>query len=411
MYEFLMTDEQKKLEQEVQDFVKWVPRQLILDMDADRVRFPKEYLVEAAKRNLLGLRFPKEYGGRGLGWAEEVIAIGEIGTLNISLACLYSLVSIVGECIAEFGNEEQKEKYLRPTLSAALCTAEGLTEPRGGSDFFGATTTAERKGDYYILNGQKRFIVGAEGADYFMVYAKTDPAGPPRDSMSVFLVDRSEGVEVKHVYGLMGTRGGGTGRLLFKDVKVPVANRVGEENEGSKIFYRMMIPERLTSAAGCVGMSRELIKLLARYSTRRKAFGTPIKNFEAVSFKVAESLTMLDAMQSMIYTTAQAMDRGVSAAYGRRLVSETKKFATEQAWNIVNHVMQGMGGIAYTNVYPVERALRDTRLIMIWTGTNEIMNLIIQHEFYKELAAAKAKIRDIEMDAEEAMNDEEKIYE
>ncbi len=411
MYDFMMTDEQRSLEAEVRDFVSWVPRQLILDMDADRVRFPKEYLIEAARRNLLGLRFPKEYGGRGLGWAEEVIAIGEIGTLNISLACLYSLVSIVGECIAEFGNEEQKEKYLRPTLSATLCTAEGLTEPRGGSDFFGATTTAVRQGDYYILNGQKRFIVGAEGADYFMVYAKTDPAGSPRDSMSVFLVDRSEGVEVKHVYGLMGTRGGGTGRLLFKDVKVPVANRVGEENEGSKIFYRMMIPERLTSASGCVGMSRELIKLAARYSTRRKAFGTPIKNFEAVSFKIAESLTQLDAMQSMIYTTAQAMDRGVPAALGRRLVSETKKFATEAAWTIVNHVMQGMGGIAYTNVYPVERALRDTRLIMIWTGTNEIMNLIIQHEFYKELAAEKAQIRDVELDAEEALNDEEKIYE
>ncbi len=411
MYEFLMTDEQKKLEEEVRDFVRWVPRQLILDMDADRVRFPKEYLIEAASRNLLGLRFPKEYGGRGLGWAEEVIAIGEVGTLNISLACLYSLVSIVGECISEFGNEEQKHRYLKPTLSAALCTAEGLTEPRGGSDFFGATTTAERKGDYYILNGQKRFIVGAEGADYFMVYAKTDPAGPPRDSMSVFLVDRSEGVEVKHVYGLMGTRGGGTGRLLFKDVKVPVENRVGGENEGSKIFYRMMIPERLTSAAGCVGMARELIKLAARYSTRRKAFGTPIKDFEAVSFKIAESLTLLDAMQSMIYTTAQAMDRGVPAAYGRRLVSETKKFATESAWTIVNHVMQAMGGIAYTNVYPVERALRDIRLIMIWTGTNEIMNLIIQHEFYKELAADKAKIRDVELDAEEALNEEEKIYE
>ncbi len=411
MYDFLMTDEQKKLMEEVRDFVRWVPRQLILDMDADRVRFPKEYLVEAARRNLLGLRFPQEYGGRGLGWADEVIAIGEIGALNISLACLYSLVTIVGECIAEYGNDEQKEKYLRPTLSAALCTAEGLTEPRGGSDFFGATTTAERKGDYYILNGQKRFIVGAEGADYFMVYARTDPAKPPRDCMSVFLVDRSEGVEVKHVYGLMGTRGGGTGRLLFKDVKVPLANRVGEENEGSRIFYRMMIPERLTSAAGCIGMSRELIKLAARYSTRRKAFGTPIKNFEGVSFKIAESLTILDAMTSMIYTTAQAIDRGVPAAYGRRLVSETKKFATETAWNIVNQVMQVMGGIGYTNVYPVERALRDTRLIMIWTGTNEIMNLIIQHEFYKELAAEKAKTRDVEMDAEEALNEEEKIYE
>jgi len=171
-----------------------------------------------------------------------------------------------------------------------------------------------------------------------------------------------------------------------------------------------MIPERMTSAAGCIGGSRELIKLAARYSTRRKAFGTPIKNFEAVSFKIAESLTILDAMTSMIYTTAQAIDRGVPHAYARRLVSETKKFSTETAWTIINHVMQAMGGIAYTNVYPVERALRDARLIMIWTGTNEIMNLIIQHEFYKELEKPD-NVRDSELDAENAFAEDEKIYE
>ena len=410
MYEFLMDEEQLKLRDEIRDFVKWVPRQLILDMDADQVRYPKEYLIEAARRNILGLRFPPEYGGRGLGWEEEVIAIGEVGVLSVSLGCLYSLVSIVGEAINEFGTEEQKRKYLAPTLKAALCTAEGLTEPRGGSDFFGATTRAVRQGDHYILNGQKRFIVGAEGADYFFVYANTNPGGAPRDSISAFLVDRTEDVEVKHVYGLMGTRGGGTGRVLFKDVKVPVENLVGTENEGSKIFYRMMIPERMTSSAGCIGGSRELIKLAARYSTRRKAFGTPIRNFEAVSFKLAESLTILDAMTSMIYTTAQAIDRGVPAAYARRLVSETKKFSTETAWNIVNHVMQAMGGIGYTNVYPVERALRDCRLIMIWTGTNEIMNLIIQHEFYKELELP-SNVRDTEQDAENAFAEDEKIYE
>ena len=410
MHEFLMTQEQLKLRDEVRDFVRWVPRQLILDMDADRVRYPREYLVEAARRNLLGLRFPVEHGGRGLGWAEEVVAIGEIGVLPVSLACLYSLVSIVGEAINEFGTPQQKERYLAPTVRAALCTAEGLTEPRGGSDFFGATTRAERRGDHYVLNGQKRFIVGAEGADYFFVYANTNPGAAPRDSISAFLVDRTDGVEVKHVYGLMGTRGGGTGRVLFRDVKVPAENLVGRENEGGRIFYRMMIPERMTSAAGCIGGSRELIKLAARYSTRRKAFGTPIKNFEAVSFKIAESLTVLDAMTSMIYTTAQAIDGGVPAAYARRLVSETKKFSTETAWNIVNQVMQVMGGIGYTNVYPVERALRDTRLIMIWTGTNEIMNLIIQHEFFKELEKPD-NVRDAEQDAESAFAEDEKVYE
>ena len=265
----------------------------------------------------------------------------------------------------------------------------------------------------YVLNGQKRFIVGAEGSDYFMAYAKTDTEGPPRDSLSCFLVDRDDSIEVRHVYGLMGARGGGTGRVMFHDTRVPAENIVGAQGDGGKIFYRMMIPERLTSAAGSLGGARAAIEVAARYTTKRKAFGQQIKNFQAVSFKIAEAQTELDAARALVYATASAIDSGqVSAGRLRRMVSESKKFSTEMAWHVVNHAMQAMGGIAYTNVYPIERMLRDTRLIMIWTGTNEIMNLIIQHELYKELGAeVKAAGRDTEFDAPEAYNDEEKIYE
>ncbi|MBA7626344.1 Acyl-CoA dehydrogenase, short-chain specific [subsurface metagenome] len=132
-----MTEEQKRLRDEVQDFTKSVPRQLLIDMDSDKVRYPKEFLVEAGKRNLLGLRFPRKYGGRGLKWVDEMVALEEIGKLGVSLTCLYSLVSIVGEALNLFGTEAQKEKYLRPTVEGKLYCAEALTEPRGGSDFFG----------------------------------------------------------------------------------------------------------------------------------------------------------------------------------------------------------------------------------------------------------------------------------
>lgn len=412
MFDFLMSKEQKELQEEVRDFTRSIDRQYLLDMDAEKIQYPKEILVEAAARKLLGLRFGEEYGGRGLGWVEECIAIEEIATLGIPPACLYSLVSIVGECANQFGTKAQKEKYLGPTLEGKLFCSEALTEPRGGSDFFGATTTAKREGDNYVLHGQKRFIVGAEGADYFMAYAKTDPEAPPRDSLSCFLVDRDDDVEVKHVYGLMGARGGGTGRVLFRDNRVPVDNLVGKENEGGKIFYRMMVPERLTSAAGALGGARAALEIAMRYTTRRKAFGVHIKDFQAVSFKVSESITELDAARSLVYTTARAIDSGqVPAGRLRRMVSESKKFATEMSWHVINHCMQAMGGIAYTNVYPIERALRDCRLIMIWTGTNEIMNLIIQHELYKEMSDGKAAGRDTEFDAPEAYNEEEKIYE
>ncbi|MFN3414473.1 MAG: acyl-CoA dehydrogenase family protein, partial [Thermoanaerobaculum sp.] len=151
------TPQQQAVRKEMRDFVKSVPRQLLLDMDAEKVVFPREFLQEAGRHNLLGLRFPQAYGGRGLPWTAEMVALEEVGVLGTSLACLWSLVSIVGEAIAVFGTEEQKKRYLVPMLKGELAVAEGLTEPRGGSDFFGATTTARREGNTFILNGQKRF--------------------------------------------------------------------------------------------------------------------------------------------------------------------------------------------------------------------------------------------------------------
>jgi alkylation response protein AidB-like acyl-CoA dehydrogenase len=411
MFDFLLTAEQLQLREEIRAFVRAIDRQLILDMDADKVTYPADYVRSLAAKRLLGLRFPANYGGRGLGWAEEVVALEEVGVLGTSLACLYSLPSIVGEAIHRFGTPAQKEKYLAATLAGKLFAAEALTEPRGGSDFFGATTAARREGDGFILNGQKRFIVGAEGADYFLVYARTDPAAPPHEAISAFLVDRGPGVEVKHLYGLMGTRGGGVGRVLFRDTRVPAANLVGRENGAGEIFYQMMIPERMTSAAGALGMARAALEIAVDYSSKRKAFGRKIKDYQAVSFKIADSVTRLDAARSLVYTAAAAVDRGVSPALQRRLVSEAKKFTTETAWEVANHAMQVLGGIGYTSVYPLERMLRDIRLIMIWTGTNEIMDLIIQHEFYKEQLAATPRGRNIELDAVGADQTEEKVYE
>ncbi|NYE56749.1 acyl-CoA dehydrogenase family protein [Carboxydothermus ferrireducens] len=411
MHEHLWTETQKKLRDEVRDFVKWVPKELLVAMDEDRVQYPREFLVEAGKRNLLGLRFPKKYGGRGLGWQEEYIALEEIGVLGTSLACLYSLVSIVGEAINTFGTEEQKEKYLKPTLAGKMFTAEALTEPRGGSDFFGATTYAKKEGDYYILNGQKRFVVGAEGADYFFVYAKTDPDAPPHKSLSAFIVERGPGVEVGYVYGLLGTRGGGAGRIVFNNVRVPRENLVGKENGAAEIFYQMMVPERMTSAIGAIGLAAGALDIAARYSTRRKAFGRKIREFQGVSFKIAESLTELDAARALTYMTARLIDQGVEPSEQRRLVSEAKKFATEMAWRVTNNAMQVMGGIGYTNIYPIEKMVRDSRILMIWTGTSEIMNLIIQHEYYKKLQEKSMAGRNLEKDAKEADRVEEKIYE
>jgi len=189
---------------------------------------------------------------------------------------------------------------------------------------------------------------------------------------------------------------------------VPAHHRIGPEHGGSLIFNRMMVPERLTTAAGALGMARSCLEIAARYSNRRKAFGELISNFQAVSFKIADCATRLDAARSMVYVTARQVDEGMDA---RRMVSEAKKTSTEMLWAVVKDCMQVMGGIGYTSVYPVERFLRDARLQMIWTGTNEVMNLLIQHEFYKELLAKEQDTRNIELDATDEEGEEEKVYE
>jgi acyl-CoA dehydrogenase len=411
MLEVFLTDERRRFREEVRDLVKSVPRQLILDMDADKIEFPHEFVREAGRRNLLGIRFPKKHGGRDLKWVDELIAVGEINKLGVPFACLVSVISIVGEGLNVFGTEAQKEKYLRPLIAGTQWAGEALTEPRGGSDFFGATTVARKKGDNYYLTGQKRFVVGSEGADFFLVFAVTNPGGG-RDSLSAFIVERGMGVEVKHVYGLMGCRGTGTGRLVFRDVPVPAENLLGKENEGARVFYKLMVPERLLS--GGMAGSRAILELAARYADKRKAFGEKIRSFEGVSFKIADCVTKLDAVSALAYAVAKTIDDGVgTAGYQRRLVSEVKKLATQTGWEVVNDAMQILGGIGYTHVYPVERALREARLIMIWTGSNEIMNMIIQHEYYKEILAKGVEGRDIEADVSltEAELAEERIYE
>ena len=416
MFDFLLTEEQKKIRDEARDLVKWVPRDMILDMDKDKIKFPKEFLSEAGRRNLLGCRYPKKWGGRDMDWVTTCTVMEEIGTLGYEFACVFGVgAELVCDAIIIHGTDEQKEKYVKPLLKGELFAAECLTEPRGGSDFFGATTTAEDKGDYFLLNGQKRFIVGGEGADFFLVYARTDfdSEAKPQKSLTAFLVDRTEGVETKYLYGLMGCRGGGTARLIFKDVKVPKENVLGEVNGAYPVFNTMMIPERLGTAVMTIGAARPALEIATNYTSRRKAFGQIIAQFEGVSFQIAEAVMLLDAARALGYVTARAVDEGVDMHLIRRMVSESKKFITESCQKAVHNAMQVVGGIGYTTIFPIERIYRDVRLASIWTGTSEVMSMITAHEWYREFLLQKAANlpRDYESDAEDAFAEEEKIYE
>ena len=410
MYDFMLNDQARAIRDKVREFVKnEVDPEYLRRMDRDEIRYPRELYEKYAGHDLLGLRFPEKYGGKRMNWVAECAAMEEIGCLGTSAGCSYVMPSIVGEALNRFGTEEQKEKYLKPMLQGKLVSAEALTEPRGGSDFFGASSRAQDKGDHFLVRGMKRFIVGAEGADFFLAYVRTNlyKDSAPHERISAMLIDRSPGVEVKYLYGLMGTRGGGTGRVVFRDVKVPKENLIGPLHGGGLVFNTMMIPERLCSAAPMPGAMKACLDVAMNYADRRKAFGRPIRKFQAVSFMVAQAQTLLDASRAMLYQAARAVDEEVPNA--RRIVSETKKFVTEAGWEATNLAMQITGGIGYTDVYPIERAVRDTRLSQIWTGTNEIMSAMIQHDLFAEFHAERGRYRNFESDAMHA-DETEKIF-
>ncbi|MGM0424036.1 MAG: acyl-CoA dehydrogenase family protein [Thermodesulfobacteriota bacterium] len=410
-YQQLLTEQEKRIQEEVRAFARdRVSADYVRAMDREEIEYPKEFVQELGQENLLGLRFDPQWGGRGLSWTAEAQAEEEIGVLGTALGCAFVMPSIVGEALSRFGTDEQKEKFLRPILRGELICAEALTEPRGGSDFFGATTLAVEKDDHFLLNGQKRFVVGATEADVFLVYCRTnlEENAEKYKRISTFIVERGPGVSTEHVYGLLGTRGGGTGRLVFRDVQVPKQNLVGQLHAGAQVFHQMMIPERLTSAAASLGMARSALEVATTYSNKRFAFGQPIRKYQGVSFMISDAVTQLDAARGLVYMAAKAADE--NAPNVRRLVSEAKKFATQMAWDVSNTAMQVLGGIGYTDVYPIEKIVRDSRLSQIWTGTNEIMNLLIQHEWFQEVLGGGLQARNVEQDALSSGAEQEKCY-
>ncbi len=419
MQDFLLSKEEKEIKYRARNIVKSVPHDLIRNIESETVKFPREFIELIANENITGLRFPKQYGGRESSWTAEMAAIEEFGYLGFTLSCMYSLGSIVGEPIYRFGTAEQKEKYLRGITSGSRYGAEAITEPSGGSDLFGMMKTrADKKGNKFVLNGQKRFIVGGEGADFFVTYAITNPdAKPITKGISTFIVDRdTPGLKVETVYGLLGNKGGGTARIIYRDAEIPEDNLIGELHGGYEIFNRMMVPERLTTAAGSIGVATAAIEVATNYAMKREAFGSKIIEHEGINFKIAESVTAIENATALVYTASKAADMlesgKIEKAYLRKLVSMSKLNSTEMMWKVVNDAMQIMGGIGYTTVYPIERLLRDSRLGLIWTGSSEVMKLIIQHEYLREISRPEywSTKRDVELDALDFKLVDEKVY-
>jgi len=345
--------------------------------------FPREVLRKLGEQQLLGVAFSKSDGGLGLGWSFEVIVAEEISAVSgaTEMARLAS-GALYAAPLAHFASRPQKRRFLRPVLAGEKVGALALTEPGAGSDAASIKTHAERRGQDFVLNGEKRFITNGGVADFLFVFAVTEPRKPPKSGVTALVVPREfEGVQVVKTYGLLGMRGANVVHLRFRNVRVPEENIVGGLHRGFPILLDELDRERPAVAAGMLGIARSAFESTIDYSSKRQQFGRPIKEFEGVSFKLSDMLVKLEASRLLIVKAARLLDEGKLA----RLEGATAKlFATESAFEITHQALQVHGGIGYTKDLPIERYFRDARFMMIGGGTSEIMRFLIQREIYRE---------------------------
>ena len=345
--------------------------------------FPREILTKLGQKRLLGAPFSVSDGGLGMGWSYEILAAEEISAVSaatemarLASAALYSAP------LASFGNKDQKREFLGPVLSGEKVGALALTEPSAGSDAASIRTLARRQKEEFVLTGEKRFITNGGVADFLFVFAITSARESPRNSISALIVPReSAGVQVVKDYGLLGMHGARVTHLRFRNVRVPARNLVGRANQGFSVLLDELDKERPTVASGMVGVARSALNAAIAYSASRRQFGRPIREFEGVSFKVADMATRLEASRLLVLKAARLLDAGKRI---RKEGAMAKLFATEAAFEITNEAVQIHGGIGYTKELPVERYFRDARFMLIGGGTSEIMRYLIQREVYRE---------------------------
>lgn len=339
---------------------------------------------EATWRRMLelgfgGLMVPEKYGGGGLDHIAYVLALEAICWKGKSIWCGFIVLQHgTGGVILDFGTEEQRRKWLVPIASGKYIAAFGLTEPNMGSDAASLETTADRQGDYYVLNGTKRFISNATVADVYLVMARTNRKNKGAGGISSFIVPKGlPGFTFGRLENKMGTRFSHTGDLEFSDCKVPFENRIGEEGAG---FRNAMVANeraRVGIAATAVGMAQAALDTAVDYTKQRVAFGAPVASFEGLQFMMADMDTEIEAARQLTHYAARLRDAGLPAA---KAVSMAKRFATDTAMRVTTDAVQLLGGYGYTKDYPVERLMREAKLNQIVEGTSQIQRLVIARQ-------------------------------
>ena len=372
--DFRLTREQEMLRQMYRDFCQNEVKPIAAEID-EAERFPWETVEKMAKLGLLGICFPREYGGAGadiLSYAMFVEELGKVcGTTSIVVSTHTSLCSAP---IFEFGTEEQKRKYMPILTSGRKIGAFGLTEPSAGTDASGLETTAVLEGDHYVLNGSKIFITNGGAAGIYVIFAVTDKSKGHR-GISAFIVERDfPGFSVGREEKKMGIRGSSTAELVMEDCIVPKENLLGREGQGFKIALHTLDGGRIGVASQALGLGEGAIDEAIAYTRERIQFGKRISQFQWTQFQLADMATKMQAAQHLVYDAACAKDLG--GDYSKE-AAMAKLFASEAASDVTRRCVQLFGGYGFTREYPVERMMRDAKITEIYEGTSEAQRMVI----------------------------------
>lgn len=371
---FKTTDTHEEIRKKVREFAETEVKPIAFMLDQNN-EFPTEVIKKFAEMGMMGIPYPKEYGGAGLDTLSYAIAVEELSRVDGGTGVILSAhVSLGTYPIYAFGTEEQKKKYLIPLAKGEKLGAFGLTEPNAGSDAGGTETTAELQGDYYILNGGKIFITNADKADTYVVFASTDKELGTK-GISAFIVEKGwEGFTFGDHYDKMGIRSSSTAELIFNNVKVPKENLLGKEGQGFKIAMATLDGGRIGIASQALGIAQGAFENAVEYAKERVQFGKPIAFQQVISFKLADMATKIRAARFLVYSSAELKDNhepfGMESAMA-------KQYASDICLEVVNDALQIFGGNGYLKGMEVERAYRDAKICTIYEGTNEIQRVVI----------------------------------
>ena len=347
-------------------------------------QFPMALWRKLGDLGVLGITVPEEYGGAGLGYLEHVVAMEEISRASASVGLSYGAHSNL--CVNQIklnGSEEQRKRYLPKLISGEHVGALAMSEPGSGSDVVSMRLKAEKKGDRYVLNGNKMWITNGPDASTLVVYAKTDPAAGPK-GITAFIIEKGfKGFSTAQKLDKLGMRGSNTCELVFEDCEVPEENVLGTLNQGVRVLMSGLDYERSVLAGGPLGIMQACMDAVVPYVHERKQFGQPIGEFQLMQGKLADMYTVMNAARAYVYAVNKACDRGEAT---RKDAAGAILFAAEKATWMALEAIQCLGGNGYTNDYPTGRLLRDAKLYEIGAGTSEIRRMLIGRELFKETA-------------------------